>query len=328
TSAQNLKKWCNGCHSMKILNEFWHLSRNGSHREHDTCNQCYLKNKGKKKSTSKLNQSENLKSYEITQTDSSIYEGSENLDFGLESSINELQYENKGDECDNQDDNSLKVLRYDLDEMQEVTAKIFKEAEAQNESIKFIYEIEIDQDILSTVSLTKLDLDSNNLKTIENRFLQLAYAFIVPLKLGSGYYWEKKIDSQPSKRVSEAHAPIERYACLGNIKLTIIPEEQYILVQGHHNVTYTKPTYWQIEFPIEARKWIQNNLYLEQPKFIEKGFKVLTYLENDFVRVLGFLTPLFKHVDIKNATEIVIDSTFKTNKERFELFVINLNCGG
>ncbi|CAG8851100.1 13138_t:CDS:1, partial [Racocetra persica] len=133
---------------------------------------------------------ENLESHEITQTDSSMNEGSENLDSGLESSIDELQYENKGDEYDNQDDNSLKVLRYDLDEMQEVTAKIFEEAEAQNESIKFVYEIEIDQDILSTVSLTKLDLDSNDLKTIENRFLQLAYAFIVPLELGSGYYWE------------------------------------------------------------------------------------------------------------------------------------------
>ncbi|CAG8686119.1 21499_t:CDS:2, partial [Cetraspora pellucida] len=193
----------------------------------------------KKKSTSKLNQSKNLKSHEITQTDSSM---------------------NEEDEYDNQDDNSLKVLCYNLDEMQEVITKIIEEAEAQNKSIKFVYEIEIDQDILSTISLTKLDLDSNDLKTIENRFLQLAYTFIMPLELESGYYWEKKIDSQLPKRVSEARAPIERYACLDNIKLTIIPEEQYILVQRHHNVVHTKPTYWQIEFPIEARKWIQNNV--------------------------------------------------------------------
>ncbi|CAG8723027.1 8536_t:CDS:1, partial [Scutellospora calospora] len=128
--------------------------------------------------------------HEITQTDSSINEGSENLDSGSKSFINELQYENKGNEYDNQDDNSQKVLRYDLDKMQEVIAKIFEEAEAQNESIKFIYKIEIDQNILSTVSLTKLDLDSNDLKTIENRFLQLAHAFIVLLELGSDYYWK------------------------------------------------------------------------------------------------------------------------------------------
>ncbi|CAG8833497.1 13483_t:CDS:1, partial [Cetraspora pellucida] len=56
-------------------------------------------------------------------------------------------------------------------------------------------------------------------------------------------------------------------------------------------------------------------LYLEQPKFIEKGFKVLTYIENDFVRALGFLTPLFRQVGVENATEIIIDSTFKTNQE-------------
>ncbi|CAG8499273.1 6033_t:CDS:2 [Racocetra fulgida] len=79
-----------------------------------------------------------------------------------------------------------------LDSGSEVMAKIFKEAEAQNDAIKFVYEIEIDQDILDAVSLTKHELNNNDLKTIENKFHQLAHAFIMPLESGSGYYWEDR----------------------------------------------------------------------------------------------------------------------------------------
>ena len=67
--------------------------------------------------------------------------------------------------------------------------------------------------------------------------------------------------------------------------------------------------------------------YLEQSELQEQKFKVLYYLENDFVRALGFMTPLAKCIGIANVSEIVIDSTFKTNQERFELFVVNANCG-
>ncbi|CAG8805535.1 4473_t:CDS:2, partial [Racocetra fulgida] len=60
-----------------------------------------------------------------------------------------------------------------------------------------------------------------------------------------------------------------------------------------------------------------------------KDISVLeTSRSNNFVWALGFLTPLLKHIGAENATEIVINSTFKTNQERFELFAINLNCGG
>ncbi|KAF0555591.1 hypothetical protein F8M41_016969 [Gigaspora margarita] len=69
-------------------------------------------------------------------------------------------------------------------------------------------------------------------------------------------------------------------------------------------------------------------LYLEQSSIKSKGFKILTYLENLFIWTLEFLTPLFQHTGAQKATEINIDSTFKTNQERFELFVVNLNCGG
>jgi hypothetical protein len=57
-------------------------------------------------------------------------------------------------------------------------------------------------------------------------------------------------------------------------------------------------------------------------------FKTICYLENDFIKALGFITPLFNRIGITNLKEIVIDSTFKTNQEGFELFVVNANCGG
>jgi hypothetical protein len=68
--------------------------------------------------------------------------------------------------------------------------------------------------------------------------------------------------------------------------------------------------------------------YLEQRKFSEKGIKVLVHIENDFVRALGFITPLFRIIGAEDVTEVIIDSTFKTNQERFELFAVNANCGG
>ncbi|CAG8640622.1 8789_t:CDS:2, partial [Cetraspora pellucida] len=290
----------------------------------------------------------------------------------------------------------------------------FEEAETSDEQLEFTFEVELDQDLLAAVSLDQSNLSSDSdLKTIEKRFCQLANILIVLLESGSEYYWKirklylnsrKKMfsgsatvylgctmrddrawqrqDGQPPKRRSEVCAPIGRYNCIGNIRLIVIPEQQYALIKGSHKVAHEKPTYRRVEFPVIAKNWIKNNvsfnmrsteiyhrlcnnklidpeihtveqvyywvsisnkkkyimdqtnqlllakLYLEQPEFIEKGFKILNYLENDFVRTLGFLTPLIKHIRVKNITEIVIDSIFKTNQERFELFAVNANCDG
>lgn len=37
---------------------------------------------------------------------------------------------------------------------------------------------------------------------------------------------------------------------------------------------------------------------------------------------------MFGIIGAEDVTEVIIDSTFKTNQERFELFVVNANCGG
>ncbi|CAB4404500.1 unnamed protein product [Rhizophagus irregularis] len=73
-------------------------------------------------------------------------------------------------------------------------------------------------------------------------------------------------------------------------------------------------------------KYTQKN----NKEYFEKQscFKVIHYLKNDFVRTFGFITPLLHRINVTNIKEIIVNSTFKTNQERFELFVVNANCGG
>ncbi|CAG8648687.1 8992_t:CDS:1, partial [Paraglomus occultum] len=60
----------------------------------------------------------------------------------------------------------------------------------------------------------------------------------------------------------------------------------------------------------------------------EKGYKVIFFIENDYVHALGYYTPLLDCFGRDKIAEIVIDSTFKTNQEKFELFAVNANVGG
>ena len=64
---------------------------------------------------------------------------------------------------------------------------------------------------------------------------------------------------------------------------------------------------------------------MKQSELIDEGYKVLLYLENDFVRALGFLTPFNSYISRDNINELVIDSTYKTNQENFAVLI---NCGG
>ena len=165
---------------------------------------------------------------------------------------------------------------------------------------------------------------------------------------------------------------------MGNIILTINPQQQLVLIQGSHQQAHEHPQYRKVAFPEVAKQWIKENVkyHLRNPElykrlqhhklidvqihtkeqvyywasvfskhtymfnsknqllsakeYLEKQlcFKTICYLENDFIKALGFTTPLFNRIGATNLKEIIIDSTFKTNQERFELFVVNANCGG
>ena len=43
---------------------------------------------------------------------------------------------------------------------------------------------------------------------------------------------------------------------------------------------------------------------------------------------IPYITPFNDHIRRDDMNEIIIDSTFKTNQEKFELFTVIINCGG
>ena len=63
---------------------------------------------------------------------------------------------------------------------------------------------------------------------------------------------------------------------------------------------------------------------MQRRDLIDAGYKLILHIENDFVRALGFITPFMNN----SINELVLDSTFKTNQEKFELFALIVNCGG
>ena len=108
-------------------------------------------------------------------------------------------------------------------------------------------------------------------------------------------------------------------------------DEQLIDSKVH---TYRQVYYWASKFSAQqyltnaSNQLLSSLNFLKQNELVDEGYKVIFYLENDFVRTLGFLTPFNGYIEKNKINEIVIDSTFKTNQEKFELFVVLINYGG
>ncbi|CAG8812008.1 9502_t:CDS:2, partial [Gigaspora margarita] len=308
-------KTCGGCSTTKKSSNFYYSLNDKQPRDYKTCENCTKKSKKYRKNqkAKKINILPNLQSStssHITFDNTTSISNCEGVNF-VEELWDAVQYRSSDDEDNDleKDDNNFRAFPYDLDEVHEVVAKMFEQAEKSNKLANFVFEVELDKDLLDIFDLNQQDLANiTDLKIIKQRFQQLANIFIIPLESGSG-----------------------------KITLTIFPEQQYVLIQGNYNIVHEKPIYHQVD--PEVYSWLcidklidpeihmVEQLYLEQGKITSEGFKVLTYIENSFVWFLGFLTSLFKYIGTKKATEIIIDFTFKTNQERFELFVVNLNCG-
>ncbi|CAB5356877.1 unnamed protein product [Rhizophagus irregularis] len=322
--------------------------------EYSTCNKCYERRKNTRKAINVMKDLDN-----ITQD----------------------QHNDNVDECNDEMDGLL----YGLSEIQEIISKRFQDAENLNEPVKLTFEMELDSRLVEC-TFPEFQPDISDIKAIKENFHQLANILILPLEYGSGCatiylgedrQWQRP-ENLPVKRRSEARAPINRYSCMGNIVLTIDPQQQHILVQGSHQQAHKHPQYRKVAFPEAAKQWIQNNIKynLRNPELYKRlqyhelidaqihtkeqvyywasvfskdtyifnsenqllsakeylkeklNFKTIYYLENDFIKALGFTTPLLNRIGITNLKEIIVDSTFKTNQERFELFVVNANCGG
>ncbi|KAF0552451.1 hypothetical protein F8M41_021769 [Gigaspora margarita] len=83
--------------------------------------------------------------------------------------------------------------------------------------------------------------------------------------------------------------------------------------------TYQQVYYWIHKFSIvlyitDVENQLKSSMnFLEQSELINTGYKVICYQENDFVRLLRFVSSFLRIIKNKNISEIVIDSTFKTN---------------
>jgi len=108
-------------------------------------------------------------------------------------------------------------------------------------------------------------------------------------------------------------------------------EEKLINPKVH---TYQQVYYWALKFAAQqyvtnvSNQLLSSRNFLEQQELVDQGYKIVFYLENDFVRALGFTTPFLHRIQPNNVSEIIIDSTYKTNQENFEVFAVINNCGG
>ncbi|CAG8817509.1 31314_t:CDS:2, partial [Gigaspora margarita] len=227
----------------------------------------------------------------------------------------------------------------------------------QKESQTLIIPIQLDPILVENVFPNQeFQSSTQDLEAAKKRFHQLANILILPFEYGSGYYWKVRQIYLNTKKKLTSCATIYLGCTQCENRQWQRPENMLVKWRTHEH-----PQYRQVEFPTVAKEWIKDNIkyylqsseiygHLQQHGFIntkadihvlfnksalinkkyleeQQGFKVVYYVENNFVRALGFTTPLLDCIGIKNIKEVVIDSTFKTNQERFELFVVNANCG-
>ena len=67
-------------------------------------------------------------------------------------------------------------------------------------------------------------------------------------------------DNRPTKRISEARPPIERYSCKGKIAINIDINIRQAKVKVKHLIPHERPTYRENNLPENAITWIFNNL--------------------------------------------------------------------
>ncbi|CAG8651016.1 2521_t:CDS:1, partial [Paraglomus occultum] len=97
--------------------------------------------------------------------------------------------------------------------------------------------------------------------------------------------------------------------------------------------TYQQVYYWvaklsKHQFVTDTKNQLKSSKnFLEQCTQVDGGYKVIYYLETDFVRALGFTTPFLQLIERSNIIELIVNSTFKTNQECFELFTAIVNNG-
>ncbi|GBB86228.1 hypothetical protein RclHR1_12670001 [Rhizophagus clarus] len=254
-------------------------------------------------------------------------------------------------------DNADRLL-YSLSEVQEIISKQFQRVEESNEPVKLAFEIELDSRLVECI-FPEYQPDICDLETIKKNFQQLVNVLILSLKYRSGYYWKMRqihLITRKKKPTGNAtaylgcsheqaheHPQYRKVVFLAaakqwiqdNIEFYLHNSEVYKRLQLHKLIdvqihTKEQVYYWTSIFSKHTYMFNFKNQLISTKEYLERQqfFKIIYYLENDFIKTLGFTTLLINHIGITNIKEIIVDSTFKTNQEYFEFFAINTNCGG
>ncbi|CAG8617147.1 7776_t:CDS:2 [Gigaspora margarita] len=182
--------------------------------------------------------------------------------------------------------NSSDKLLYNIYNIEELINVKFRDNEEKDEPVKFSVIVNLKRELVNE-EIMSLEINQNE----DTEFRE-----------------HKHQDGQPIKRIREVPT-IEHYPC----------EEIYQQLCNENLInpslhTYQQVYYWIYKFSTELYITdVENQLkssmnFFEQNELINAGYKVICYQENDFI------------IKNKNISEIVIDSTFKTNQEKFELF--------
>ncbi|CAG8803724.1 26859_t:CDS:2 [Gigaspora margarita] len=310
---------CTHCGKLKPIAEFTRM--NGSRMAvNASCNAC----------------SDRDKRYQANKKAKSINENIQSLPLNENNSVDVDSIENSSND-----------LLYNIHDIEELINIKFGDSKEKDEPVKFSVIVKLKRELVHERIMSP-EADQHE----DAEFHKVINTLLLPLQAGSGYYWELRCatahlectqridrqhkcqDDQPIKRVREVPT-IERYPCDGNIVVKIDLCEQEAKINFKHLIAHEHPTYREINLPKNALYItdVENQLkslmnFIEQSELINTGYKVICYQDNDFVRSLGFVTPFLRIIKNNNISEIVIDSIFKTNQEKFELFAVNINCGG
>ncbi|CAG8641639.1 6540_t:CDS:2, partial [Cetraspora pellucida] len=291
--------------------------------EHVTCNFCSERCVKKRQANHKKK----------TKTDTSLNTIVPTISISISGVFDFLQVNNILKDYDDLEQISETSLFFDDDSANIIEVKEH-DSKSSEEPTKFALEIELDSDLLDIVEIDQnLETSSLNLEKIKDGFAQLTKNLQDVLRhILSVHHERTEVKKQITRRSKDGvrlalqyndfpvkSSELYYYLTENNLILSIHTKEQiYYWVSVYGRQTYLTN---------QDNQLLSSKTYFEQFELAARRFKILSYFDNDFVRALEFITSLFNRIGVQNIKEIVIDSTFKTNQKRFELFVVNSNCG-
>ncbi|CAG8474476.1 11323_t:CDS:2 [Cetraspora pellucida] len=226
----------------------------------------------------------------------------------------------------NDDDDNIEIISnndedetwFSLMDMENLIANCFESPE-ESGCVYFSGILKFGDDFINNI------LNENQENDKERTYHNIATSLLLIIEAGSHYYWEikkiyshKKKDQLTGEAVVKASPPIDRYLCGGNGKINIDINKNQATIKIEHLIAHAYPTYRENNLSPNAISWISRNINknLQKIEFYKRLSR--NFLEQNNLVDQGY----------KDISEIILDSTFKTNKEKFELFSILNNYDG